>query len=239
MILTRKYRRLTWGLDTWGYLAFLAWALVLVAALSPARLVWLLGSVLLFAGIWRRQALFIFFRRRTWLTLALILLLSGLTLGTPDIGWGSFRFLSRQGLETGVWMTVRGLSILLAFSSTMGALSVARLSAVFERLGMKGLGFAFGVAVNLSASLQDIILVTYHTMRQRGAFRLSRRLFPNLRLSLLGVFTNALRHGDEVVLAAAARAFDPARSAAASIPLTAGDTAVILILLASMPLLLM
>lgn len=238
MILTRKYRRLTWELDTWGYLAFLAWVLALVAVLPPARLVWLLGSVLVFAGFWRRQALFILFRRRTWLTLALIFLLSGLTLGTPDIGWGSFRFLSRQGLEAGLWMTMRGLSILLAFSATMGALSVARLSAVFERLGMKGLGFAFGVAVNLSASLQDIILVAYHTLRQRGAFRLGRRLFLNLRLFLLGVFTNALRHGDEVVLAAAARAFDPERSAGPSIPLTAGDVAVILVLLAGLPLML-
>ncbi len=231
-------RRQDWHPDTWGYLAFLAWTLVLVAVLPPARLAWLLGSVLAFAGIWRRQALLLLTRRRTWITFGLILLLSGLTLGARDIGWGWFR-LSSEGLTAGVFMLVRGVSILLAFSATIGALSVARLSAVFERLGLKGLGFAFGVAVNLSVTLQDIVLVTYHTLRQRGAFRLTRRLFSNLRLFLLGVFTNALRHGDEVVLAASARAFDPDRPADAPIPLTAGDIVLIVLLLAVLVLLLL
>lgn len=237
MIRAAVRRRQDWRPDTWGYLAFLVWTLVLVAVLPPARLVWLLGSVLAFAGIWRRQTLLLLTRRRTWLTLVLILLLSGLTLGRRDIGWGPFR-LSQEGLTTGVFMLMRGLSILLAFSASIGALSVARLSAVFERLGLKGLGFAFGVAVNLSVSLQDIIRVTYHTLHQRGAFRLSRRLFPNLRLFLLGVFTNALRHGDEVVLAASARAFDPERPAGSPIPLTTGDVALILLLLTALVLLL-
>jgi energy-coupling factor transporter transmembrane protein EcfT len=223
--------------DTWGYLAFLIWTLVLVAVLPPARLGWLLGSVLVFAGIWRRQALLILLRRRTWFTLAILLLLSGLTLGPRDLGPTWFR-LSREGLWAGLGMILRGLSILLAFSASIGALSVARLSAVFERLGLKGLGFAFGVAVNLSASLQDIILVTYHTLRQRGAFRLNRRLFHNLRPFLLGIFANALRHGDEVVLAASARAFDPERPAGSPIPLTAGDIALIILLLAALVLLL-
>lgn len=231
MILAAK-RRLDPRPDTWGRLAFLIWTLVLVAVLPPARLGWLLGSVLVFAGIWRRQALLVLLRRRTWFTLALLLLLSGLTLGPRDLGLPWFR-LSREGLLAGLWMILRGLSILLAFSASIGALSVARLSAVFEQLGLKGLGFAFGVAVNLSTSLQDIILVTYHTLRQRGAFRLSRRLFPNLRLFLLGVFTNALRHGDEVVLAASARAFDPERPAGRPIPLTAGDVLLVCALLAA------
>lgn len=231
-------RRQDWHPDTWGYLAFLVWAMVLVAVLPPARLVWLLGSVLAFAGLWRRQSLLLLMRRRTWVTFGLILLLSGLTLGTRDIGWGWFR-LSSEGLTTGLFMLMRGISILLAFSATIGALSVARLSAVFERLGLKGLGFAFGVAVNLSVTLQDIVLVTYHALRQRGAFRLTRRLFPNLRLFLLGIFTNALRHGDEVVLAASARAFDPERPADTSIPLTAGDIALIVLLLPALVLLLL
>jgi energy-coupling factor transporter transmembrane protein EcfT len=106
----------------------------------------------------------------------------------------------------GLWMAVRALCLTVAFGAALSALSVSEMARLFETVGLKGLGFALGVALNLLPALQENATATYHTLRLRGGFR---HPWQALRLFLVTVIANALRHSDDVVNAAAARAFEP------------------------------
>jgi hypothetical protein len=77
----------------------------------------------------------------------------------------------------------------------------------FEGLGLRGLGFAQGVALNLGPVLRDTVEAAYHTLRLRGG---SRRPVQAAQFFLVTVIANGVRYGDDVVQAASARAFDPA-----------------------------
>jgi energy-coupling factor transporter transmembrane protein EcfT len=66
---------------------------------------------------------------------------------------------------------------------------------------------SLGVALNLLPTLQENATAAYHTLRLRGGFR--RRPWQALKLFMITVIANALRHSDDVVSAAAARAFEP------------------------------
>lgn len=203
----------------------------MVALLPAGRVPALAGAVTLFAAITCRRALATLSNRKTWILLLSLVLISAFTLGEKDLAWGFLR-LSSAGLRAGIEMSLRGLAILLAFAASIGALSVSALSQLFEKMGMKGLGFALGVAMNMTTVLGEVSSTAYHTLRLRGGFRRPRFLIEDTRLLLLGIFTNALRHGDDVVLAASARAYDPARAAGEQIPFYAGDALLILVLLA-------
>jgi energy-coupling factor transporter transmembrane protein EcfT len=104
-------------------------------------------------------------------------------------------------------MALRALCLTVAFSVALDALSVSEMARLFEMVGLKGLGFALGVALNLLPTLRETATTAYHTLRLRGGFR--RRPWQTLKLFLVTVIANALRHSDDVVNAAAARAFEP------------------------------
>jgi energy-coupling factor transporter transmembrane protein EcfT len=191
-----------------SYLAFLSWALLLVALLPDSRLGPLLAAVVLFGWFYGRPGLRVLSSRRFWLFILSTLAIAPFILGEPDVHLGIVG-LSRTGMITGVWMAARAATLMLAFSVSLGALSVAQMIHLFDGLGLRGLGFALGVALNLGPVLRDAVEAAYHTMRLRGGFR---RPVQNARLFLITVVTNALRYGDDVVKAASARAFDPAAS---------------------------
>ena len=188
-----------------AYLAFLSWALLLVALLPDSQLWALLLLVVAFGGLSGGEGLRVLTRGRFWLFVLSILALSPFILGEADVRWGGLP-LSRAGLEAGAGMALRAATLALAFSVGVGGLSVARLMHLFDGLGVRGLGFALGVALNLVPVLQDVVGAAYHTLRLRGGFR---RPVQNTRLFLITVIANALRYGDDVVKAASARAFDP------------------------------
>jgi len=191
---------------TAGYLAFLGWTLLMVALLPAERLPWLGALILLCALTGQGNALSMLASWRMWAMLLSLIIISPFLLGEPDIIWGGLG-LSSEGFWMGVWMALRALCISLAFSISIGALSVSQLTSLFERAGIKGLGFALGVALNMMSLLGEVVSVTYHTCRLRGGFR--RRVWANSRRMLIDIITSALRHGDDVVLAASVRAFDP------------------------------
>ena len=193
-------------LGAWNCLGFLLWALLMVALLPDHRLGLVLVLVVGFGLLNGGAGLGIVLRPRFWLFILSILALSPLILGEPDVYWGVFQ-LSREGLATGLQMALRALVLMLTFSTTLSTLTISQLVQLFTRVGLRGLGFALGVAFNLIAILQDVVASAYHTIRLRGGWR---RVWHNTPLFLVTVVANSLQYGDDVVKAATARAFDPA-----------------------------
>jgi energy-coupling factor transporter transmembrane protein EcfT len=101
---------------------------------------------------------------------------------------------------------LRALCLLLLFQAALGGLSATRMIGVFNSRGLKGLGFALGVAQSMLATLAETSLTVFHTLRLRGGFR--RRPFYSCRLFVVTVVSSTLRHGEDIVHAAAARGFD-------------------------------
>ena len=194
------------SLSPWGYLVFLLWTLLLIGLLPDQRVALLLGSVLLFALLTSSDGLRPLRRPRFWILILSVLALGPLMLGEKDLAWGWLR-LSQEGFWMGLWMALRALCLTVAFGVALNALSVSEMAQLFETVGLKGLGFALGVALNLLPTLQENATATYHTLRLRGGFR--RRPWQALKLFLITVIANALRHSEDVVNAAAARAFEP------------------------------
>jgi energy-coupling factor transporter transmembrane protein EcfT len=186
----------------------LTWALLLVALLPDGRLGLLLMTVVAFGWFNQKAGLRVLVKRRFWLFILSTLVVATLILGETDVRWGVVR-LSLEGLTLGAWMALRAATLMLAFGVSLGSLSVAQMISLFNGLGLRGLGFALGVALNLGPVLNESVEATYHTMRLRGGLR---RPLRNARLFLITVVANALRYGDDVVKAASARAFDPAVS---------------------------
>jgi len=160
----------------WGYLSFLAWAVVTAILAPGARGLLVLGLVVAFCAFFCAGSLRLVRRPDFWLLVASALLLSPFFIGEKDMTlWGLN--LSRQGFWMGLWMTVRALSIALAF--------------------------------NTLPTIQEIIGDSFTAMRLRGGFRRDR--LGSLKKLLVTIVAGSLRRGEEVVDAAEARAFDPAR----------------------------
>lgn len=213
-------------LTAWSHLAFLAWTLLMAGLMPSERLPYLLVSVTLLSVLLGGRPWIALVNPRLWILLVSIVFISGLVLGQPDLAWmGIERWigLSSEGLLAGLWMGTRAVCITLGFAGSLGALSVGEMSHLFERLGMKGLGFALGVALNMTSVVGDVISVAFHSMRLRGGFR--RQRLRNCKRMLVAAISSVLRHGDDVVLAATARAFDPERDARQPAPLFLSDYA--------------
>jgi energy-coupling factor transporter transmembrane protein EcfT len=106
----------------------------------------------------------------------------------------------------GLGMAGRALTLTLSFSLGLSAISLSDLIAMFDRLHLRGLGFALGVAMNLLSTLQQMAMVTFQTIKLRGGLR---RPLVALRLFLVTLLSNTMHYGDRVVDAALVRAFDP------------------------------
>jgi len=191
---------------TWGHVALLAWAIALSILASEARIAAVLGLVIAFTALFWRGGLRPIRRPAFWFLVASALVLSPLFLGEKDVSLLGLS-LSRQGFWMGVWMTLRALGIALAVGGFAHAVSVDEIARLFEGVGLRGLGFAVGVAFNLLPTLEGIARNAYDALRLRGGFR--RERLPALRLLLVTILVNALRRGDEIVEAAEARAFRP------------------------------
>jgi energy-coupling factor transporter transmembrane protein EcfT len=210
------------GLGTWSHLAFFLWALMMVALLPDGRLGLVLVAVVYVGLLDGGVGLRIVLRPRFWLFILSILALSPFILGEPDTDLWVLR-LSWEGFVTGFWMALRALVLMLTFSTTVNALTISQLVGLFSRIGLDGLGFALGVAFNMIGVLQNLVASAYHSIRLRGGWR---RPLRNAPLFLVTVTANALRHGDDVVKAAHARAFDPAskRTRPGNAPISQLDT---------------
>lgn len=80
-------------------------------------------------------------------------------------------------------------------------------------------------------AVQDTATATYHALCLRGGFR--RERLRAVRLLLITIVVNSLRHADDIVSAAEARAFSPGQSPAQQIQWQRSDLALAGFLLAA------
>ena len=130
--------------------------------------------------------------------------LLGLAFGPADATVAGIS-VSTVGLAAAVQMVVRVITITIAVARFAASVSVSELTRLFEAAGLKGLGFALGVAFNMLPTTYSIVMTAFYSLRLRGGFRRNR--LQSLRLLLVTVVDNALRHADEIVAAAESRAF--------------------------------
>lgn len=191
--------------SAWGYLIFTVWGAALALVSDGWRLAALAALQLLFGLAWSPQGLRPLRRLRFWVFIATALVLgpfltptAGLSLKHASLDW--------TGVRLGLDIAGRAFNLTLAFSLGLSALSLSDFMVFFEHLHMRGLGFALGVAMNLVKTLEEMAMVTFETIRLRGGLR---RPVVALRLFLVTLVSNTLRYGDQIVNAAAVRAFDP------------------------------
>ena len=114
----------------------------------------------------------------------------------------------------GLWIAgAIALRMLIVFSAVQGFTSTVdctALAGVLERAGLRGLGFALGVALNMLPCLQEAGLNMWQALRMRGGLR--RQWLQGLRLLTISVLCQALTRAEEIAIAAEVRGFSPERS---------------------------
>ncbi len=195
-------------LNTVGNLTVFLWSLGMVTLAPSARLhlavALCLGVALLVYPLsLRRMA-----RLRWLIMMALMALPPVFFLSAPERSFLGLGY-SGQGLLTGMQIAMRMIVFIVALDGLTAAVDIAALAGLFERFGLRGLGFSMGVALNLYPALQTSCVNAWHSLRMRGGLRKQR--WRGLRLLLVTVVANALRRAEEIALAAEARAFSPER----------------------------
>jgi energy-coupling factor transporter transmembrane protein EcfT len=206
------------------------WALGLVMLLPqtalPVAAIPCLGViVLVFPGCLRRAFHLRWLGFLILLALPSVFLLGELDRSVLGIGYSS------AGLAIGAQICVRFIVVLITVSGLTGNVDITSLAGLLERLGLQGLGFSMGVALNLLPSLQASSLNAWRSLWMRGGLRRNR--LRGLRLLILTIISNALRRADEIALAAETRAFTPETSRPAPVILGSWDAPIVAALLLS------
>jgi energy-coupling factor transporter transmembrane protein EcfT len=205
---------------------FTAWAALMAVLIRGGRLAGLALIEICFGLFCSRQRLQLLRRPPFWILILAAVALGSFLIGEPDVTLGPL-YLSQEGFVAGLEMAGRAFTLALAFNLGVGALSLSDTVAVFERLGLRGLGFAIALAMNLLATLQEMATVTLQTIQLRGGMR---RPWMALRLFLITAVANTLRYRDEIVNAAAVRAFDPNKGQPLLLPLRLSDLWLLVVL---------
>jgi energy-coupling factor transporter transmembrane protein EcfT len=114
---------------------------------------------------------------------------------------------SSEGYLAGLQIGMRFIVVMTAVQGFTASVDVPALAGLLERLGLQGLGFTSGVALNLLPYIQQSSLNAWRSLRMRGGLRRNWR--QGLRLLAMTVATNSLQRAEEVALAAEGRAFSP------------------------------
>ncbi len=216
------------ALSLWGYLLFFLWAIALAILAQGSRVIPVLASTLIFSLLFCEGAFRQTRRWRFWLLVASALLISPLAVGERDTSLLGI-WISREGFWTGVWMALRAMTIALAANAFASLVSVAEMAQLLEKVGLKGLGFAIGVALNMLPTIQETAGNTFNAMKLRGGFR--RHRFKALKMFFVSIIVNSLRHADQVVDAAEIRAFSVEKRSYDPISITLPDIVLIIVLL--------
>ncbi len=217
-------------LGTLGYLSCLAFSLAVAMlaqgwAVAVAAAAALLLALAAYPAGFRPLA-----SGRLWLLVALLVAPAALLGGPPTWPvWGVA--LSRPGLASGLQMALRAVAIVVAVAGFAASVAVSELAGLLEQVGLKGLGFALGVAMSMLPVVRRTAITSYQALRLRGGIR--RRPLRAARLLLITVVANSLRHADDIVSAAEARAFSAARARPLPVSWRWGDLALALALTAA------
>jgi energy-coupling factor transporter transmembrane protein EcfT len=196
-------------LGSLGRLVIFLWALGMVLIPPVER-----GYVPALIALAMLGALYPFAVRRLarprWLFLLASLFLVNLFFGIPEEGtdWLVLGLhLSSVAVFNGLQMVLRAIVILVAADGLSATVDITEVAGLLERGGLHGLGFSIGVATNLLPDLRQSSTNAWHSLRMRGGLR--HNWWRGLQLMVLTVLSNALRHAEEIVLAAEVRAFRP------------------------------
>jgi energy-coupling factor transporter transmembrane protein EcfT len=216
------------AVGTVGRLAVLAWSFALVMTVPPGGLFLAAGLALLVNISLCPPAVKRLLHWR-WLFLTCLLIV-------PSMLWGGEADqailgipVSSTGFTSGLQMLVRAVVILLALSVFSAAVDITEVAGLLERIGLPGLGFSMGVAVNLLPALHRSSQNVWRSLRMRGGFR--RQAWRGLQLLLVTVVVNALRRAEEIALAAEVRAFSPDKSRVMPLKIGAFDFYITFLLL--------
>jgi len=145
-----------------------------------------------------------------WILIFASLFLVNVFFGMPEEGtdWVVFGLsLSSVAVFNGLQMVLRAVVILVAADGLSASVDITEVAGLLERGGLRGLGFSIGVATNLLPDLRQSSTNAWHSLRMRGGLR--AHWWRGIQLMVLTIFSNALRHTEEIALAAEARAFRP------------------------------
>jgi energy-coupling factor transporter transmembrane protein EcfT len=215
-------------LGTLGHMGCLVFSLAVAVLAQGWRVAIACSLTLILAAVFYPSGLRSLLSWRLGLFLVLLLVPAAL-FGPGDWILGGVT-LSLQGLVAGTQMALRAITILAAVAGFAASVSISELSGLLERAGLKGLGFALGVAFNMLPIVQETATNAYHALRLRGGFR--RQRWRAGRLLLITVLVNSLRHAEDIVNAAEARAFSITRARPMSLVWRRSDMAVVGTLLA-------
>ncbi len=191
-----------------AFLVVFVWSLGLILFAPLNKMFWAAGVCFLVAGMFYPQALLQIFRLR-WLFLLSLLIFVSMVTARLDSVWLGIGF-SRVGLVSGLQMALRATVIFVALGGLSTSVDISLIAGLFERIGLRGLGFSTGVAMNLLPDLYQSFITTWHALWMRGGLR--RQRWRGLIYFFTTVLLNALRHAEEIALAAEARAYTPEHS---------------------------
>lgn len=207
----------------YGYLTVFLWTLGMVI-FSPSgqiyliTIVCLLVSAIIYPHKSTRFSVQRFFRPQWLILIGLLVIPPIFFWGTPDRSLWGLAF-STQGLLLSVRIALQMIVILVTVNGLTSAVDITSLAGLIERLGMKGLGFSIGVALNLLPALRQSSINAWRSLWMRGGFRKKR--WRGLQMLSVTIMTNALRWAEEVSLAAESRAFSPDNARA--LPIKSGS----------------
>jgi energy-coupling factor transporter transmembrane protein EcfT len=192
-----------------GHMGIFIWALGMVLIPSPSKgiilaLITLGVLTVLYPAALRRLA------RPRWVVIFGSLFLINVFFGgsNHEATWSVLGVsVSDVALLNGLHMTLRAITILLAADGFSRSVNIIEVAGMLERSGFRGLGFSIGVATNFLPDLRQAGMTAWHSLRMRGGFR--AQWWRGIQLLALTVFSNALRHAEQIVLAAEVRAFRP------------------------------
>lgn len=203
---TTEVKKRRWQSGTVGSLILFVWSLALIFV-TPLPRLWIAGLLaLLVAALLYPQSLRRLLQPRWLLLLGLMSVPSLFLPGRPLLVLGPLT-LTAEGVQSAWQMLLRATVILAAVDGFTASVSVSEMAGLFERAGLRGLGFATGVALNLLPILRHSIAVTWHSLRMRGGFR--RHQLRAARYFLVTVVAGAVQRAEEIALAAEARAYSP------------------------------
>lgn len=201
-------RRRVWQLGPLGHLFIFLWILAMVMLIPMPKLVYssalsLVVAILLYPSSFHRLL-----QLRSLFMLALLVL--------PPLF-----FIEESGSQVALQIGLRFVVVITAVNGFTQAVDITTIAGMLERLGLRGLGFSLGIALNLLPSLQESSIHAWQSLRMRGGLR--RKKWRGLRLLVITIVTNALRRADEIALAAESRAFSPTRCRPMPLPMSLLD----------------
>ncbi len=205
----------------WGSVFFLVSSLAATMALRGGWALLGLAYVAAWASLMSPTAVHSLKRRRFWFFLVSVTVISVLAMGGEETVAIAGLNLSKVGLSAGFGMAVRATTIILATTAFARTASIGGLSALFARLGVTEIGFLLGIAVNLVPLIQRTASSALVAMQLRGGFR--RKRLEAVKRLVVTILVNTLRHSEDIVCAAEARAFGGAPPSVEPVALTRAD----------------